>query len=46
MGTSSNPDKDVMKSRIEEVLSRILSRKHGAKIKITFEDKDEKKDEK
>jgi hypothetical protein len=31
-----------MKSRIEEVLSRILSEKHDAKIKVRFE---EKKDE-
>ena len=28
-----------MKSRIEEVLSRILSEKHDAKIKITFKEK-------
>jgi hypothetical protein len=26
-----------MKSRIEEVLSRILSRKHRAKVKVKFE---------
>lgn len=31
-----------MKSRIEEVMSRILSRKYDAKIKIRFE---ERKDE-
>ena len=31
-----------MKSRIEEVMSRILSEKHDAKIKITFK---ERKDE-
>ena len=28
-----------MKSRIEEVLSRILSEKYDAKIKITFKEK-------
>lgn len=28
-----------MKSRIEEVLSRILSEKHDAKIKIEFKEK-------
>ena len=28
-----------MKARIEEVLSRILSKKFDAKIKITFEEK-------
>lgn len=28
-----------MKARIEEVLSRILSRKYDAKIKITFKEK-------
>ena len=28
-----------MKSRIEEVMSRILSRKHDAKIKITFKER-------
>lgn len=27
-----------MKSRIEEVLSRILSEKHDAKIKVTFKE--------
>lgn len=30
-----------MKARIEEVLSRILSRKYGAKIKITFEERED-----
>lgn len=29
-----------MKTRIEEVLSRILSEKHDAKIKITFKEKE------
>ena len=29
-----------MKSRIEEVLSRILSEKHDAKIKIKFKEQD------
>ena len=29
-----------MKSRIEEVLSRILSRKHRAKVKVRFERRD------
>lgn len=28
-----------MKSRIEEVLSRILSEKHDAKIKVTFKER-------
>ena len=28
-----------MKSRIEEVMSRILSEKHDAKIKITFKER-------
>lgn len=28
-----------MKARIEETLSRILSEKHDAKIKITFKEK-------
>ena len=28
-----------MRSRIEEVLSRILSEKHDAKIKITFKER-------
>lgn len=28
-----------MKARIEEVMSRILSEKHDAKIKITFKEK-------
>ena len=33
-----------MKARIEETLSRILSRKYDAKIKITFEEgKDEQR---
>lgn len=31
-----------MKSRIEEIVSRILSEKHDAKIKVTFK---ERKDE-
>ena len=30
-----------MKARIEEVLSRILSRKYGAKIKIEFEERED-----
>ena len=30
-----------MKARIEEVLSRILSEKYGAKIEIEFEERDE-----
>ena len=30
-----------MRSRIEEVLSRILSEKHDAKIKIKFEERKE-----
>ena len=30
-----------MKARIEEVLSRILSKKHGAKIKIVFEERED-----
>ena len=34
-----------MKSRIEEVLSRILSEKHDAKIKIKFEERKECKSE-
>ena len=46
MGTSNNPDKDVMKSRIEEVMSRILSRKYDAKVKIKFVPEDEKKNKK
>ena len=29
-----------MKARIEEVLSRILSRKHRAKVKVKFERRD------
>ena len=43
MGTSDNPDKEVMKSRIEETLSRILSRKHRLKIKVEFKPADEHK---
>ena len=30
-----------MKARIEEVLSRILSKKYGAKIKIEFEERED-----
>ena len=30
-----------MKSRVEEILSRILSKKYDAKIKITFKEKDD-----
>ena len=41
MGATDNPEKEVMKSRIEEVLSRILSDKHDAKVKIKFKDKEE-----
>ena len=46
MSTSDNPDKKVMKSRIEEVMSRILSEKHDAKIKIKFVPKDEENQKK
>lgn len=35
-----------MKSRIEEVLSRILSEKHDAKVKIKFKEKKECKKQK
>lgn len=30
-----------MKARIEEVLSRILSKKYGAKIEIEFEERED-----
>lgn len=30
-----------MKARLEEVLSRILSRKYGVKIKIEFEERED-----
>ena len=35
-----------MKSRIEEVLSRILSEKYDAKIKIRFKEREECRQEK
>lgn len=41
MSTSDNPDKDVMRNRIGEVLSRLMSDKHDAKVKIKFVPKDE-----
>ena len=46
MSTSDNPDKDVMRNRIGEVLSRILSDKYDANIKIKFKPKDEIEEEK
>lgn len=46
MSTSDNPDKEVMRNRIGEVLSRLMSEKHDAKVKIKFVDKDEMKDKK
>ena len=41
MSTSDNPDKDVMRNRIGEVLSRLLSRKYDANVKIKFKTKEE-----
>ena len=41
MSATDNPDKEVMRSRIEEVLSRLMSDKHDEKIKIKFVPKDE-----
>ena len=46
MSTSDNPDKEVMRNRIGEVLSRILSEKYDAKIKIKFKPKEEIEEEK
>jgi hypothetical protein len=46
MGATDNPDKEVVKSRIEEVMSRILSNKYDAKIKIKFKPKEEIEEEK
>lgn len=46
MSTSDNPDKEVMRNRISEVLSRLMSEKHDANVKIKFVDKEEKKDKK
>ena len=41
MGTSNNPDKDVMRNRIGEVLSRLMSDKYDANVKIKFKTKEE-----
>lgn len=46
MGATDKPDKEIMKSRIEEVMSRILSNKYDAKIKIKFKSQDEKDNKK
>lgn len=46
MSTSDNPDKEVIKSRIEEVMSRILSEKYDAKINIKFKPKEEEEEQK
>lgn len=46
MGATDNPDKEVVKSRIEEVMSRILSNKYDANIKIKFKPKEEIEEEK
>lgn len=43
MGTTDNPDKEVMRNRIGEVLSRLMSDKHDAKVTIKFVPEDEKK---
>ncbi len=43
LNEESNPDSEVMRNRIEEVMSRILSRKHDAKVKIKFVPEEEKK---
>ena len=40
MSTSDNPDKDVMRNRIGEVLSRLMSDKHDANVKIKFKTKE------
>jgi hypothetical protein len=42
MGATDKPEKEVMRSRIEEVLSRLMSKKHDANVKIKFVPEDEK----
>lgn len=39
----TNEDKQHLKSKIERVLSEILSDKHNAKISITFKKQEDKK---
>ena len=46
MSATDNPDKEVVRNSIGEVLSRLMSDKHDAKVKIKFVDKDEKKNKK
>lgn len=46
MATSDNPDKEVMRNRIADTLSRLLSEQYDAKIKITIKDKEEEKKDK
>lgn len=46
MSATDNPDKEVVRNRIGEVLSRILSDKYDANIKIKFKPKEEIETEK
>lgn len=41
MGSTNKPEKEVMRSRIGEVLSRLLSDQYDAKIKVKFKTKEE-----